>query len=212
MLDLEQLLSDLRGLENELDGMGVEAVLDERDDGMPEFHFGEFGGGLSWWVNKGFYLTIWAGDLSDVYDTDIFCEFRHELMRRLADQYEGKAQDTRDAWGRLCGDDTPMPANLAEKADGYERMAERLRDAIKDDGVPVFIDNFADFKLLRQHDPRDLLADVAGQRLRDMGLVERKYCPGDMFDELTDKGRAAVEYTARTMGVSLTTANGRKEP
>lgn len=191
MLDLEQLLSDLRGLENELNGMGVEAVLDERDDGMPEFHFGEFGGGLSWWVNKGFYLTIWAGDLSDVYDTNIFCEFRHELMRRLADQYEGKAQDT------------PMPANLAEKADGYERAAERLRDAIKDDGVPVFIDDYADFKLLRQHDPRDLLTNVTGQRLRDMGLVERKYCPGDVFDELTDKGRAAVEYTARTMGISL---------
>lgn len=115
MLDLEQPLSDLRDLEHELNSMGVEAVLDERDDGMPEFHFGEFGGGLSWWVNKGFYLTIWAGNLSDVYDTDIFCEFRHELMRRLADQYEGKAQDTRDAWGGLCGDDTPMPANLAEK-------------------------------------------------------------------------------------------------
>ena len=63
---------------------------------MPEFRFGEFGGGLSWWVNKGFYLTIWAGNLSDVYDTNIFHEFRHELMRRLADQYEGKAQDTRD--------------------------------------------------------------------------------------------------------------------
>lgn len=46
MLDLEQLLSDLRDLEHELNSMGVEAVLDERDDGMPEFHFGEFGGGL----------------------------------------------------------------------------------------------------------------------------------------------------------------------
>lgn len=183
--------------------MGVEAVLDERDDGMPEFHFGEFGGGLSWWVNKGFYLTIWAGNLSDVYDTNIFREFRHELMRRLADQYEGKAQDTRDTWGRLCGDDTPMPANLAEKADGYERMAERLRDAIKDDGVPVFIDNFADFKLLRQHDPRDLLTDAAGDRLRGMGLVERRYYVDQVFDELTDEGRAAVEYTARTMGISL---------
>ena len=90
MLDLEQLLSDLRDLEHELNSMGVEAVLDERDDGMPEFHFGEFGGGLSWWVDKGFYLTIWAGNLSDVYDTNIFCEFRHELMRRLADQYGGE--------------------------------------------------------------------------------------------------------------------------
>lgn len=203
MLDLEQLLSDLRGLENELDGMGVEAVLDERDDGMPEFHFGEFGGGLSWWVNKGFYLTIWAGNLSDVYDTNIFCEFRHELMRRLADQYEGKAQDTRDGWRRLCGDDTPMPANLAKKADEYERAAERLHDAIRDDGVPVFIDNFADFKLLRQHDPRDLLTDAAGDRLRGMGLVERRYYVDQVFDELTDEGRAAVEYTARTMGISL---------
>lgn len=203
MLDLEQLLSDLRDLEHELNSMGVEAVLDERDDGMPEFHFGEFGGGLSWWVNKGFYLTIWTGNLSDVYDTNIFREFRHELMRRLADQYEGKAQDTRDTWGRLCGDDTPMPANLAEKADGYEHVAERLRNAIENDGVPVFIDNYADFKLLRQHDPRDLLTGAAGDRLRGMGLVARRYYIDQVFDELTDKGQATIEYTARTMGVSL---------
>ena len=86
MLDLEQLFADLHRLESELNEMGAEAVLDERDDGMPEFHFGEFGGGLAWWVNKGFYLTIWAGNLSDVYDTNIFHEFRHELIRRLADQ------------------------------------------------------------------------------------------------------------------------------
>ena len=109
MLDLEQLLSDLRDLEHELNSMGVEAVLDERDDGMPEFHFGEFGGGLSWWVNKGFYLTIWAGNLSDVYDTNIFHEFRHELMRRLADQYEGKAQDTRDTWVGSAATIRPCP-------------------------------------------------------------------------------------------------------
>ena len=66
MLNLEQLLSALRDLEHELNSMGVEAVLDERDDGMPEFHFGEFGGGLSWWVNTGFDLPLWAGSLRDV--------------------------------------------------------------------------------------------------------------------------------------------------
>lgn len=204
MLDLEQLLSDLRGLENELDGMGVEAVLDERDDGMPEFHFGEFGGGLDYWANRGgFYLTIWAGNLCDVYDTSVFGEFRHELTRRLADQYERKAQDVRDGWRRLCGDNAPMPANLVEKADGYEHVAERLRNAIENDGVPVFIDNYADFKLLRQHDPRDLLTGAAGDRLRGMGLVARRYYINQVFDELTDKGQAAIEYTARTMGVSL---------
>lgn len=47
MLDLEQLFADLHRLESELNEMGAEAVLDERDDGMPEFHFGEFGGGLA---------------------------------------------------------------------------------------------------------------------------------------------------------------------
>lgn len=203
MLDLENLLADLRGLERELNEMGAVAVLDERDDGMPEFHFGDFGGGLSWWINKGFYFRIWAGNLDDVYDTNIFREFRHELIRRLAGQYEGKAQDTRDGWRRLCGDDTPMPANLAKKADEYERVAERLHDAIENDGVPVFIDNYADFKLLRQHDPRDLLTGAAGDRLRGMGLVARRYYIDQVFDELTDKGQATIEYTARTMGVSL---------
>ena len=101
MLDLEQLFTDLHRLESELNEMGAEAVLDERDDGMPEFHFGEFGGGLAWWVNKGFYLTIWAGNLSDVYDTNIFHEFRHELIRRLADQYERKAREVRGTWAGL---------------------------------------------------------------------------------------------------------------
>ena len=203
MLDLEQLLADLRGLEHELNDMGAEATLDERDDGMPGFHFGDFGGGLDWWVNKGFYLTIWAGGVDNVYHTCIFKEFRHELLRRLADQYERKAKGVRDGWSGLCGDDTPMPANLAGKAEGYRHVAEKLRHAIEDDGVPVFIDSYADFKLLRQHDPRDLLDGPDGDRLRDMGLVERKYNRGQVFDELTDKGERAVEYTARTMGVGL---------
>lgn len=160
-------------------------------------------GGLAWWVNKGFYLTIWAGNLSDVYDTNIFHEFRHELIRRLADQYERKAREVRGTWAGLCGDDSPMPDNLVKKADGYSSQAEKLRDAIKDDGVPVFIDDFADFKLLRQHDPYDLLTGATGDRLRKMGLVERKYNRDQVFDELTDKGRAAIEYTERTMGISL---------
>ena len=36
-----------------------------------------------------------------------------------------------------------------------------------------------------------------------MGLVERKYNRDQVFDELIDKGRAAIEYTERTMGISL---------
>ena len=202
MLDLEQLFADLHRLESELNEMGAEAVLDERDDGMPEFHFGEFGGGLEY-DKKGFRFTIWAGEKDNVFETVFYKEFRHELIRRLANQYERKAEDVRDGWKKLSGDDTPMPDNLVKKADGYSSQAEKLRDAIKDDGVPVFIDDFADFKLLRQHDPYDLLTGATGDRLRKMGLVERKYNRDQVFDELTDKGRAAIEYTERTMGISL---------
>lgn len=200
MLDLEQLLADLRGLESELNEMGVEAVLDERDDGMPEFHFGEFGGGLEY-DRKGFRFTIWTGDTDNVFETVFYKEFRHELICRLVDQYERKTEDTYDGWRKLSGNETPMPENLVEKADGYKHTAERLRDAIRDDGVPVFLDP-AEFKTLRRHDPRDLLTGPDRDRLRGLGLVERRYYVDQVFDELTDKGRAAVEYTARTMGRS----------
>ena len=201
MLDLEQLLADLRGLENELNAMGVEAVLDERDDGMPEFDFEDFGGGLVY-DGKGFRFTIWAGILDDLYTTDLFREFRHELFCRLASQFDRKVRFTRDGWRELSGGDTPMPENLERKADEYKRTAERLRDAIRDDGVPVFLDP-AEFKTLRRHDPRELLTGPDGDRLRGLRLVERRYYVDQVFDELTDKGRAAVEYTARTMGRSL---------
>ena len=136
MLDLEQLLSDLRDLEHELNSMGVEAVLDERDDGMPEFHFGEFGGGLEY-DKKGFRFTIWAGEKDNVFETVFYKEFRHELIRRLANQYERKAEDVRDGWKKLSGDDTPMPDNLVKRADGYSSQAEKLRDAIQNDDVPM---------------------------------------------------------------------------
>lgn len=138
MLDLEQLLSDLRDLEHELNSMGVEAVLDERDDGMPEFHFGEFGGGLEY-DKKGFRFTIWAGEKDNVFETVFYKEFRHELIRRLANQYERKAEDVRDGWKKLSGDDTPMPDNLVKRADGYSSQAEKLRDAIQNDDVPMLL-------------------------------------------------------------------------
>ena len=202
MLDLEQLLSDLRNLERELNSMGVEAVLDERDDGMPEFHFGEFGGGLEY-DRKGFRFTIWAGDTDNVYETVFYKEFRHELIRRLANQYERKAEDMRDGWKKLSGDDTPMPDNLVKKADGYSSQVEKLRDAIKNDGVPMLLSE-EDFNTLSHHRPLMIVRpEELSKRLQETGLLERKYWMDDLYDELTDEGRAAVEYTSRVKNLAL---------
>lgn len=202
MLDLEQLLSDLRDLEHELNSMGVEAVLDERDDGMPEFHFGEFGGGLEY-DKKGFRFTIWAGEKDNVFETVFYKEFRHELIRRLANQYERKAEDVRDGWKKLSGDDTPMPDNLVKRADGYSSQAEKLRDAIQNDDVPMLLSE-EDFNTLSHHRPLMIVQpEELSKRLQGMGLLKSKYWMDDLYDELTDEGRVAVGYTSRVKNLAL---------
>lgn len=202
MLDLEQLLSDLRDLEHELNSMGVEAVLDERDDGIPAFHFGELGGGLEY-DKKGFRFTIWAGEKDNVFETVFYKEFRHELIRRLANQYERKAEDVRDGWKKLSGDDTPMPDNLVKRADGYSSQAEKLRDAIQNDDVPMLLSE-EDFNTLSHHRPLMIVQPKElSKRLQGMGLLKRKYWMDDLYDELTDEGRAAVGYTSRVKNLAL---------
>lgn len=202
MLDLEQLLSDLRDLEHELNSMGVEAVLDERDDGIPVFHFGELGGGLEY-DKKGFRFTIWAGEKDNVFETVFYKEFRHELIRRLANQYERKAEDVRDGWKKLSGDDTPMPDNLVKRADGYSSQAEKLHDAIQNDDVPMLLSE-EDFNTLSHHRPlMRVQPEELSKRLQGMGLLKRKYWMDDLYDELTDEGRAAVGYTSRVKNLAL---------
>ena len=188
--------------ENKLNSMGVEAVLDERDDGMPEFHFGEFGGGLEY-DKKGFRFTIWAGEKDNVFETVFYKEFRHELIRRLANQYERKAEDVRDGWKKLSGDDTPMPDNLVKRADGYSSQAEKLRDAIQNDDVPMLLSE-EDFNTLSHHRPLMIVQpEELSKRLQGMGLLKRKYWMDDLYDELTDEGRAAVGYTSRVKNLAL---------
>lgn len=41
------------------------------------------------------------------------------------------------------------------------------------------------------------------KRLQGMGLLKRKYWMDDLYDELTDEGRAAVGYTSRVKNLAL---------
>ena len=197
MLRLEELLADLRGLERELKALGVDVTLGEREDGMPRLMFDGLDGGLCCDPSETFCLTILSDGLDGRYITRRFDEFRHEMIRLLAGRYERKAADMPAEWDRLSGGE-PMPDNLIQRAREYGRMADRLRDAIRNDDVPVLLDRH-DFKLLDRRDPRLRLSESDAARLRDMGLVARKYVLVDVFDELTDKGKKAVEYTNGVM-------------
>lgn len=197
-LTLERQLADLRGLERELNELGIDATLGEREGGMPRLTFDDLDGGLYCDMAGTFGFSIRSDDINGLYITRRFDEFRHELARFLAGRYERKAEDMPAEWDRLSGGGTPMPGNLAEKAQEYGQMADRLHNAIKDDDIPILLDGH-DFRLLNQRDPRLHLPDPDAARLRDMGLVARRRVLVDVFDELTDEGRKAVEYTNGTM-------------
>ena len=152
---------------------GLERGLDARG---VEVALGEREGGMP---------RLMFDGLDGRYITRRFDEFRHEMIRLLAGRYERKAADMPAEWGRLSGGG-PMPDNLTQKAREYGRMADRH-----------------DLRLLDRRDPRLRLSESDATRLRDMGLVARRYVLVDVFDELNDKGEKAVEYMARTMGVGL---------
>lgn len=202
MLGVEELLNDLHGLEKTLNTMGVHAKLEERYDEMPYFDFRTFEGGLDHDGN-GFRFVIRAYKSDNVYSALTYPEFRHELMRRLAEKYEHEVTETLNEWRRLSGDDTPMPANLTKANERRSAVAARLRSAIAKDDVPMLLSD-EDFKTLSRHrPPATVQPEEASERLQGIGLLRRRYYIDQVFDVLTDKGRAAVEYTARVTGRSL---------
>lgn len=55
--------------------------------------------------------------------------FRGEFLRRLAEEYEYRAEDKRRAWLALCDDEeAPLPDPPARKVAGFERMAAAIRE------------------------------------------------------------------------------------
>ena len=197
MLEIEIWLSELRGLEREFANLGVGVELADGDEGLPILDFGcEVGGGLGY-DSLEFEFYVWSIGEERPYSTCDLKEFRHELARRLADQYERDAKEAYDLWREL-DDTTPMVQSLADDARRERELAGRLRDLIKDDGVPVLLDR-RDFDALAGHRrPLPVSPDPASERLRSLGLMERRMRDGREVDVITDEGRRALKYTART--------------
>lgn len=80
---------------------------------------------------------------------------------------------------------------------------KKLRDAIQNDDVPMLLSE-EDFNTLSHHRPLVIVQpEELSKRLQGMGLLKRKYWMDDLYDELTDEGRAAVGYTSRVKNLAL---------
>lgn len=197
MLEVEIWLSELRGLEREFADIGVGVELADGDEALPVLDFGcEVGGGLAY-EDCEFEFYVWSIGVDRPYTTCDLKEFRHELARRLAGQYERDAKEAYDLWREL-DDTTPMFQSLADDAAREKELAGRLHALIKDDGVPVLLDR-QDFNTLACHRrPLPVSSGPTNEHLRSLGLMERRTQDGQEVDVITDEGRRALKYTART--------------
>lgn len=208
MLEIEQTLQDIRGLQKELADIGVGMVLSDP-------------------VSEDIVACISIPDLDDEEDQHIlpdggfydgftrqevaFDEYRLRIIERLTQYYEGEAKSVADKWRELCGgEDMPLPNNLQARRKSLADTAERLCELIK--GEPPELCAF-DYSLLEKiaRDPQAHVALPDGdyRRLKGMGLVIRGYRFPDTIrcDGLTGLGEKAMERYRRAEDVK---ENGRR--
>lgn len=125
-----------------------------------------------------------------------FNEFRVRIINLTADKCLGKAEDKRRKWTDLCdGADTPMPDSLAAVVSGLEDKADRLKALLEPDDPPLL--NKGDIAILTDLKPQGVVdPEEESQRLRDLGVLERRYYIDQVFDVLTDKGEKALEFAS----------------
>lgn len=125
-----------------------------------------------------------------------FDEFRVRIITLTAEEYFGKAKDKRKQWADLCdGADMPMPDSLAAVVSDMENKANRLKALLEPDDPPLL--DGRDIAILKELQPHDVVKpkeDV--QRLRELGVLERRYYIDQVFDALTDKGEKALEFAS----------------
>lgn len=125
-----------------------------------------------------------------------FGEFRVRIITLAVDEYLDKAKDKRKQWGDLCdGTDTPMPDSLAAVVSDMENKANRLEALLEPDDPPLLDER--DIAILTDLKPYGVveLAEES-QRLRELGVLERRYYIDQVFDALTDKGEKALEFAS----------------
>lgn len=125
-----------------------------------------------------------------------FDEFRVRIITLTADEYLDKAKDKRKQWVDLCeGTDTPMPDSLAADVSDMENKANRLKALLEPDDPPLL--DKRDTAILTDLKPYDMVKPKEeSQRLRELGVLERRYYIDQVFDALTDKGEKALKFAS----------------
>ncbi len=125
-----------------------------------------------------------------------FDEFRVRIITLTADACLDRAKDMRKRWDDLCdGADTPMPESLAAVVSGMEDKANRLKALLEPDDPPLL--DGRDTAILKELKPYGVVEPAEeSQRLRELGVLERRYYIDQVFDALTDKGEKALEFAS----------------
>lgn len=125
-----------------------------------------------------------------------FDEFRVRIINLTADACLDRAKDMRKRWVGLCdGTDTPMPDSLAAVVSDMEDKADRLKALLEPDDPPLL--DGRDTAILTDLKPYAVVKPAKeSQRLRDLGVLERRYYIDQVFDALTDRGEKALEFAS----------------
>lgn len=119
-----------------------------------------------------------------------FDEFRVRIITLTANKYLDKAKDKRKKWASLCdGTDTPMPDSLSVAVSDMEDKANRLKALLEPDDPPLL--DGRDIAILKDLKPYGVVKPAEeSQRLRELGVLERRYYIDQVFD---GTWRAAVD-------------------
>lgn len=125
-----------------------------------------------------------------------FDEFRVRIITLTADACLDRAKDMRKRWVGLCdGADTPMPDPQAAVVSDMEDKADRLKALLEPDDPPLL--DKRDTAILKELKPYAVVKPAEeSQRLRELGVLERRYYIDQVFDALTDKGEKALEFAS----------------
>ena len=125
-----------------------------------------------------------------------FDEFRVRIITLAADEYLDRAKGKRKRWVGLCeGTDTPMPESLAVAVSDMEDKANRLKALLEPDDPPLL--DGRDIAILKELKPYGVVKPAEeSQRLRELGVLERRYYIDQVFDALTDKGEKALKFAS----------------
>lgn len=138
---------------------------------------------------------VWRdyGHHKGVCDLD---EFRVRIITLAADEYLDKAKGKRKRWVDLCDSaDTPMPESLAVAVSDMEDKANRLKALLEPDDPPLL--DGRDIAILKELKPYGVVKPAEeSQRLRELGVLERRYYIDQVFDALTDKGEKALKFAS----------------